>query len=377
MNYNIHLRMITYRLKYIMYIWIIGLIISFYLTGCGVLSDPVAPNVPSAESHAMEVLPSILNNLTDMHNAKFAYIAEGNGHVFICSIESTNQLGDCKTTGSSANGSMVNWLPDDVAFYTMNNINYAYVVSNDEIFICSLVANALANCHTTGKTATQNEVEWLPNSIKFINESGITYAYISGFKTVYHCMVGGDGNLNDCQATGVDVDLKELNWLPNIISFQQISGHDYAYIASSKSIFQCQVGDGADLIKCHSTGSDSRNTKMRWHPSNIVFTRQWGGFFAYVADPNHLYVCNVNDNGEIINCTATGLNMQGQFIHWLANGMAFNYANNKKYAYVSGVYGIYLCNANDNGHLTQCSLTGDSSFGAELKWNPNSIILRQ
>ncbi len=360
-----------------MYIGIVGLIISFYLTGCSILFEPTALNITPVESKPMEAESSISNKLTDMHNAKLAYIAEGNGHVFICSIESTNQLVDCKTTGYTANGSIVNWLPDDVAFNTINNINYAYIVSNEDIFICTLVANALTNCHTTGKTAAQNEVEWLPNSIKFINESEAAQAYITGFKTVYHCMVGSDGNLNNCRLTGINTTLKELNWLPNGISVQQINKHDYAYIASSKSLFQCQIGENADLINCHSTGIDSHNTKMHWHPSNIVFTQQWNGFFAYVADPNHLYVCNVNDNGEIINCTATGLDKQGQFIHWLANNVVFNYVNNKKYAYVSGIYGIYLCSANDNGHLTQCSITGDSSFGAELKWNPTSIILHQ
>lgn len=353
------------------------------------------PNSSKQSIPAVKLPAAPLSDLVETHNAQIAYIAEGNGKLYLCHVESrNNQLSGCSVTGfesdgainnsvanfvansavNSADNSVVEWSPEDIEFYTINGIKYAYIASNTTIFMCTVFGNNLVNCHSTGNNYTR-ELNWLPNGLKFINESGITYAYVTAFKAVYKCGLENDGNLKDCKVTGTSLLNKPIKWLPNSITFKQINGHEYAYIAASKGLFQCRLGLNGVLENCHQTGVSSTATKIQWHPLSVAFTQQDGGFFVYVADPNHLYVCNVNDKGELLNCTATGLDRSGRFVYWLARNVTFNFVNDKKYAYVVGVYNIYVCDANRSGHFTNCSIADGLIPKTQLKWNPNSIAL--
>lgn len=356
--------------------YILSFIFLILLSGCGIFSEDQVP-VPAPVQAPFR--PLVQEPSLETHNAKLAYVAEGNGKILLCNIESDSQLSGCTETGTANDGNVPTWIPDNVAFHTYNGVTHAYVASNTSVFVCDIATNnSLVNCRTTGNLSNNTPVSWLPTELKFNIESGVTYAYVTGVKTVYHCSIMGDGSLGDCALTGSGAANKPMSWLPNGIDFNKINGHDYAYVSVSKYLFQCQVESNADLVNCHQTGVDSATTKLHWHPSNTTFSHQGAGFYAYVADPNHLYQCNVDNNGNLLNCNAAGTDNTGHTIHWLANNVTFNFMGQQKYAYVVGVYGVYLCNVSGfNGALSNCALTGRAADGSPLKWNPNSITLRE
>ena len=359
-----------------MWLYRLIVLINITLAGCSMLGEPAPVASTITNNSIQQAVPATRE---ETHRARLAYIAEGNGRLFMCNIESTH-LVNCMITGSTSESVPPSWLPDDVAFYsTANNINYAYVTSNASIFACGLANDSLVNCHTTGSGANQNHMEWLPTELKLVTESEVTWAFIAGVKNIYRCRIGNNGDLNDCAVTGTSDSGKVMNWLPNGITFNRLNTQDYAYIAASRQLYRCTLASNGDLINCHTTGIDSTTAKIHWHPNSTAFATQGSGFYAYIADPSYLYQCNVNESGELLNCNPTGLDSSGHYLHWLANNVAFNFtSDNKKYAYVVGVYNIYVCNVGENGagNITNCTPTGLNPQSQLVEWNPNSIILR-
>ena len=346
------------------------ILLPMFLSGCAFFDTAQVP-VPAPAVVAPVVIeaPS-----PDAHQARYAYVAEGNGRLFQCTLAQDNRLVNCSATGLTQQNSSPGWLPDSVEFHTINGVKYAYIASNSGIFICNVnPSNGLSNCHTTGIDTNQRWMEWLPTDLKINSESQVSYAYITGVKSIYQCRISGDGSLNKCVATGSNQINKPMTWVTNGIAFHQVNGRKYAYVAGSRRLYQCEVAGDGGLLNCHQTGSDIQLKKIHWHPSNINFSRQGNDYFAYVADPTQMYQCRVDVNGGIINCNATA--QEQNTLHWMPNDIVFNVVGTRKYAYVTGVYNVFLCNVENNGALSGCATTGATSSGATLQWNPNNITL--
>ncbi len=345
------------------------------LSSCSMMdAEQVPVPVPQPVASAVVVSPAPAASTPNSHNARAAYVAEGNGRLYLCSIANDNKLVNCAITGMTTKNTAPAWLPDSVALHTINGSKYAYIASNSSVFICSIAAdNELTNCHTTGSDGNRRDMEWLPTDLKINSKGSVPYAYITGVKGVYQCAIASDGSLNKCVSTGFSVLHKPMIWVTNAINFNQLNGHTYAYIAGSKRLYQCDLAPDGSLINCHPTGTDAKSTKIRWHPGDISFSKESGGFYAYIADPSRMYQCNVDAKGGIINCTAGGLDINN--LHWLPNNIVFNIAGIKKYAYVIGVYNIFVCNVGTYGALTGCVMTGTTPAGATIQWNPNNITL--
>lgn len=349
---------------------IVFLIMFVFLGGCALFDTEQVP-VPAPAPIVKPVVPSI-----DTHQGKLAYIAEGNGHLYICSIASDNKLINCATTGSTRESTAPSWLPDNIAFHTIGQTKIAYVASNSNVFICNVSAtNGLVDCHITGYDMNQRTMEWLPTDLKLHSESMGTFAYVTGVKSVYMCAIANDGSLVKCNSTGFSLAHRPMNWVTNGITFNQVNGHSYAYVAGSKRLYLCEIGENSNLINCHPTGTDSKMAKIQWHPSNISFSNQGTNYYAYVADPSRLYQCSIDPSGGIINCNITGPDKNN--MHWLPNNIVFNIVGNKKYAYVVGVYNVFLCNVDQSGGLSECNVTGTSASGTNMQWNPNNMTIRE
>ncbi len=349
--------------------------VSFILAGCGILNPPQpAPVVES--SPPVVVKPPALK--LDTQSANAAYVAEGNGRLYLCTIDSTNKLTRCNLTGTTEYGAKISWLPNNVMINAVNGVSYAYIISAEDIFICSIAQDKnLTNCHSTGSSNKLGEpLKWLPTDIEFQSEGPIDVAYITGVRTVYKCSVDSNGGLVNCDSTGNAKPLKPMHWLPNGLAINRIGSNTYAYIAASNLVYECLLDSSGSLTNCSKTGVSTAKASMNWHPNDIVFTAQGSGFYGYVADPYSMYVCNVDaSNGELLNCIKTGSGKDGFAMNWLPNTLVFNRTTTGKLAYVVGVYNVFLCDAKNNGTLTNCQISAFDSHGKEMVWNPKSIYL--
>lgn len=350
--------------------------LAFFIQGCSLFNPAPVEPVPDLPKPAPKLPPLQL----DAHSAGVAYIADGNGSLYLCNVDITNKLTNCKTTGKTEDGLKLSWLPNYVTFNTKNGITSAYVVSAESIYICGIAADKnLINCRNTGSVDKYNDmVKWLPTNLSFNNESAInTYAYVAGVTTVYRCNISDNGSLTSCAATGKSLGKKvAMHWLPNGIAFNRMGQNTYAYVAASSKLFQCSVNSEGELIDCHKTGQTATKRNITWHPNDLTFTPQGGGFYSYVADPYYVYVCNVTDEGGLSSCTQTGSAKGGAALNWLPNSIAFNLNLSAKYAYVVGVYNIYVCDAATNGLLSNCEVAATDSNGKALNWSPKNIWLR-
>ena len=363
------------RLAQIIRLTLVALVFAFF-GGCSLFNPPPVEPV----TDLAKPIPKLAALQLETQSATVAYIADGNGSLYLCAVNTTNKLINCKTTGKTEDGVKPNWLPNYVTFNTKNGITSAYVVSAESIYICGIAADKnLINCRNTGSVDKYNDMlKWLPTNLSFNNESAInTYAYVAGVSTVYQCNIGDNGSLTNCIGTGKSAGKKmAMHWLPNGIAFNRMGQSTYAYVAASSKLFQCSVDGDGGLIDCHKTGQTTTKTSIIWHPNDLAFTRQGGGFYAYIADPYHVYVCNVSNEGELTNCTQTGSAKDGIALNWLPNSIVFNLNSGTKYAYVVGVYNIYLCNAGTNGLLFNCEVAATDSNGKALDWSPKNIWLR-
>ncbi len=364
------------RLAQIIRFVLISLLLTFFIQGCSLFNPPPVEPIPDLPKPTPKLPPLQL----EAQSAGTAYIAEGNGSLYLCNVDAANKLTNCKTTGKTEDGVKPSWLPNYVTFNTKNGITSAYVVSAESIYVCAIAADKnLINCRNTGSVDKYNDmVKWLPTNLSFNNESAVnTYAYVAGVSAVYRCNISDNGSLTSCVATGKSLGKKKaMHWLPNGIAFNRMGQSTYAYVAASSKLFQCSVDSNGELIDCHKAGQTPAKIGITWHPNDLAFTRQGGGFYAYVADPYHVYVCNVTNGGGLTNCTQTGSTKDGTALNWLPNSIAFNLNASVKYAYVVGVYNIYLCDAGINGLLSNCGVAATDSNGKALNWSPKNIWLR-
>ena len=229
--------MISVRIMRQALLWF-GLSLTLWLSGCSVLGFEPDPVAPLAEESAPVIkLPPLIS---DAKSARTAYVAEGNGRLYMCALDGSNNLTNCSVTGTTEQGIKPAWLPNYITFDTQNGIDYAYVVSAQNIFVCNLAADKnLINCHTTGSVDQYSStVKWLPTNIRFAAEIAATYAYVTGVSTVYRCGLDSQGGLTGCHATGTGKAKNPMHWLPNGIALNRSGQSTYAYVTSSNRLYQ-------------------------------------------------------------------------------------------------------------------------------------------
>ena len=350
----------------------------FYTSPIPTTDKPVLSVSSTQELTSSTVTESLINNSKQPNeettNAKFAYIAEGNGNVVLCTIANDNGLINCHQTGVTTGGKKPNWLPDGIAIYSANNTNYIYVTSNSDVFKCNQgLDNSLINCITTGTASNLKNIPWLPTGVAFKRENNNSYAYVTAVKGVYLCRIASNGDLINCTLSGYGLEHQNMSWVANDITLKDLGSKSYAYISGATRLYQCEIISGGDLINCRTTGTSPANLRIKWHPNSMGFSKESLGYYAYVTDPSKMYECNVDTKGSIINCNASGLYKNDS--HWLSNGIAFNYSKHNKYAYVTTQYGVHICTVGKYGSLLNCIDTGFAANGIKLKWNPKKIKL--
>ncbi|MCX8515127.1 MAG: hypothetical protein ORN24_06115 [Burkholderiales bacterium] len=360
-----------------------SLISLLFLSGCSnfftqaphaITASPApAPTIVAANAPVVHV-----DYTKIVANPNYAFITDGNAKLFKCEIASDKQLINCAIVGKDAAGQAMQWSPNDIEFSTVNQQPIAYIVGTNNVYKCELVDYALVNCHATGFNAQDQLMNWVPFDLKIIKFNQQMYAYIATLGNIYRCNVNSQHELEQCASNGTSSTGKKQYWLPTGITFSQINNRLYAYIAATTQIFKCQISTNANLIGCNTTGTNYNKQVFTWHPNHITFSPQGPGYYAYISDHSYLYQCNVNNQGELLNCTPTGFNSQGQFSQWLANDITFSQnSQQQKTAYVVGIYSVFVCDvgAINPGGISNCSITGYNAKGKTINWNPNSVTL--
>jgi hypothetical protein len=311
-------------------------------------------------------------------NPNYAFITDGNSKLFKCEITSDKQLNNCTKVGKDVIGQDMQWSPNDIEFSTINQQQIAYIVGTNNVYTCQLVDYALVNCHATGYNEQDQLMTWIPFDLKIIKFNQQRYAYIATLGNIYRCNINSQNELDQCASNGTSSANKKQYWLPTGITFNQINNRLYAYIAATTQIFKCEISNGANLIGCNTTGTNYNKQDVSWHPNHITFSPQGPGYYAYISDHSYLYQCNVNNKGELLNCTPTGFNDQGQFSKWLANDITFSQNQSlQKTAYIVGIYSVFVCSVGtlNPGGISNCSVTGYNAKDKIIDWNPNSVTL--
>lgn len=162
-----------------------------------------------------------------------AYIADagsggsGNfGNVLLCSMQNDGSFSTCSQTPSSG---APNWIPYAVAFTNVNGVQYAYVADNGagtpgHVYKCSLNSDGtLANSSCTQTPVNDSAlINWYPYYIAFQTINETKYAYVvnssgSSIGNIYRCLLDADGSLTDCILTP---DLPPSSWQPSGIAFR-------------------------------------------------------------------------------------------------------------------------------------------------------------
>lgn len=168
---------------------------------------------------------------TSINGAQQAYITDagsgsGFGDILMCSMNNDGSFNTCTETPSSG---VPNWIPVAIAFTNINGTQYAYVADNGpgtpgHVYRCSLNNDgSLANSSCV-QTPSNDALltNWYPYYIAFQTVNETKYAYIinssgSMIGNIYRCLLDSDGLLTDCILTP---NLPPSPWQPSGIAFR-------------------------------------------------------------------------------------------------------------------------------------------------------------
>ena len=244
---------------------------------------------------------------------------------------------------------------------------YNYVGSEaGGAYQCSL--NSSGTFNTCQLTPSAGAPSWFPSAITFAQINGTQYAYLAdGFSTqnLYRCTLNSDGTFNACAATPSS---SAPNWSPDGIAFATVNGVQFAYVGSNTSgghVYQCTLNSNGTFNTCTitpSTGAPSWGGR-----AGVTFATVNGTQYAYVGSysGSSLYQCSLNSNGTFNTCAVTP---SAGAPSWVPFSLAFATVNGTQYAYVADENGnIYQCTLNSNGTFNTCTATPSTSAPA---WQP-------
>ncbi|MBI2785145.1 MAG: hypothetical protein HYX60_02080 [Legionella longbeachae] len=292
---------------------------------------------------------------------KYAYVASGfNEIIYKCPVNSDGTLKECKPAHSHG---VPSWIPESIAFATVNNTQYAYVASwsNGIVYQCTLNSEGSFDiCNALTPTGT---VYTYAAGITFATINGIQYAYVSDdVANVYQCSLNNNGTFNVCNTTPTS---STPGWIPVSTTFAAINGIQYAYVASDNgNVYQCSLNLGGATngtfnictIITPTSGAPS------WLPKSISFATFGVNLYSFVADDNgNVFQCSLNSDGTFNQCLKTP---STGVLDWSPRAIAFETFGGTQYAYVAdfgtatSLFGdIYRCTLNTEGKFTSCAPT--------------------
>lgn len=306
---------------------------------------------------------------------KYAYVASGfNQVVYKCHVNSDGTLYGC---GPAHPVGVPGWVPESIAFATVNGIQYAYVASwpNGIVYQCTL--NAEGSFDICNALTPTGAVYAYAAGITFATISGIQYAYVSDdFAKVYRCSLKSDGTFNACAPTTPATST--LGWMPVSTTFATIGGVQFAYVASDTGdVYRCSLNFGGSTNGTFNTCTviTPASGAPNWLPKSITFATFDTNLYAYVSDDNgDVFRCSLNLDGTFNVCSETP--GPGAY-DWSPRTVAFETFGGTQYAYVAdfgtaiSLYGdVYRCTLNAEGKFTKCAPTPVSGVapGINLWW---------
>ena len=164
---------------------------------------------PTPTSGTLSWTP-VSTTFVTISGVQYAYVASDDGNVYQCTLNV-----DGLQNGTFNRCTMItpafltpSWLPKSIAFATFGGNQYAYVADdNGNVFQCTLNSEGTFNQCTITPTALGSFL-WNPRSITFKTFNGAQYAYVADFGTaislfgnIYQCTLNAQGNFTSCVTT--------------------------------------------------------------------------------------------------------------------------------------------------------------------------------
>ena len=264
---------------------------------------------------------------------KYAYVTDPNGAVYWCTINTDGFFSNCAPTASMP--ALGSWQARDVVFATFN-AQYAYVVDpgNNVVLQCALdTTGNFSNCQQPPSPYSLPTLA--PYGIAFAtNTSGAQQSYIadagsgSGFGDVLLCSMQNDGSFSTCAQTPA---AGTPNWIPYAVAFTVVAGTKYAYVADNGigapgHVYRCALNNDGSFVNsgCTQTPADD-SSLTNWYPYNISFQNLNGSQYAYIANSSgsnigNTYRCSLDGNGSFTDCVLTPDTPPSS---WQPSGIAF------------------------------------------------------
>lgn len=163
---------------------------------------------------------------------QYAYIAEAvsfdssYGNVYRCTLKKDGSFNTCSTTPQEC---IPDWIPYTVTFATVDGTQYAYVTdngtntSNGHVYQCTLTEDGFFDtCTATIGAPTTN---WVPDAIAFATLNGTQYAYVGAYQGVsaggmYQCTLNSGGLFSACNAQPSSPYSPPSPWQPVGVAFR-------------------------------------------------------------------------------------------------------------------------------------------------------------
>ncbi len=195
--------------------------------------------------------------------AQYAYIANGE-NIAQCGLNSEGLFTACETTPSFDSPSWISVM--SVAFATVNNNPYAYVVAaigifNVKVFRCG-VNNQTGDLIGSSCSVISDSSIQFPRSVTFGTVNNTQYAYVADqSQGVFQCSLNSNGSFNTCAVTGPTAYQ---------LSFNTTNNTPYAYVAGQAGVTQCGLNSDGSFESCALTPSE--NSAWSGYINAVVFS---------------------------------------------------------------------------------------------------------
>ncbi|MEN9946060.1 MAG: hypothetical protein RLZZ293_446 [Pseudomonadota bacterium] len=289
----------------------------------GVLSScTITPAIDAPEWTPMNIVKETVNNV------EYAYIAGDDG-VHKCSVDnSTDELTNCNQVESNITDI------HDIEFATVNGNKFVYLVPSDyatELYYCSV-----SNDGTFGECKyALEDSDMAISGVTLATFAGKQYAYLSNYgygNSVWKCPVNNDGTFsNGTLNTGSPDGCVRLDQVdssvpayPFHIRFRNVANTDYAYVSGYKGIFQCMVDQqSGNFSGCVNTPDPQPNPLDDY--STINFQKINGIEYAFISDEYRMYRCNFNTiSGAFSSCNLQDKPTTDSNLSWYPHEIMFN-----------------------------------------------------
>ncbi|MGA2655186.1 MAG: hypothetical protein ABSF18_04325 [Gammaproteobacteria bacterium] len=263
--------------------------------------------------------------------------------VFACKIlkntDELGQLSDCQNAVvQTQQKATVFDLPSDIAFVTINDVTYAYIVNLDtEVTQCTVVNNQLINCALTELSSYFSMT---------INHSDNWYAYYGAMDQIFKCDINPDnGDLESCQDAGTGHIF--TNTVADVL-FQTFNNTRYAFIAHGDNAY---AGKGTFMRCPVDVSGDISSDCVTWtgfgRMSGITYASLDDSQYFYLMSGGEIAICEVDDNGDIV-----GSCSNQQFDGYsLVGTMMTNTIDGIPYVYFPAGESVFQCTIGDKGVL--------------------------